>query len=317
MMKARLTFLGTGTSLGVPIVGCDCRTCSSTDPRDKRLRASAFVEYGGLKILIDVGPDYRTQMLSAGLCSMDAILFTHDHKDHTGGFDDLRAINYVGRQVAEIWCEDIVLQSLKKAYSYIFADDKYPGVSEVSIHLIDENPFIVYPLDRSRRLEWERNTGYRYLLPSGELVPVGNPLDKAERADDPLFEGNCRGIHGNGVEIIPIRGIHGQLPVLGFRFGNIAYITDMSAIPEKEYEKLKNLDHVTINTVSYRHHHSHFSLDEALEVAARIGAGHTWLTHLSHSFPPHEEFSKELKSLCKERRIPSVVLPAYDGLILE
>lgn len=315
-MKARLQFLGTGTSLGVPIVGCDCERCKSGDPKDKRLRASAYVEYGGLRILIDVGPDYRAQMLSAGLCTVDAILLTHDHKDHTGGLDDLRAINYIGRQLAEIWCEQRVLDSLKEAYGYVFMEEKYPGAPEVAVHLIDGEPFIVYPQDRSRLLEWERNTGYRFRLSSGEMVPVGNPLDEAERADDAGFRGDSRGIRGNGVEIIPIRGMHDRLPVLGFRFGNIAYITDMNYIPDEEFAKLEGLEHVTLNTVGYRPHHSHFSLDEALLMADRIGARHTWLTHLSHTFPKHNDFCQLLKALCKERGIRSEVQPAYDGLVI-
>lgn len=119
------------------------------------------------------------------------------------------------------------------------------------------------------------------------------------------------------MEIIPIRGLHDRLPVLGFRFGDIAYITDMSFIPESEFEKLKGLRHVTLNTVGYKKHHSHFSLDEALSLADRIGAEHTWLTHLSHSFPRHVQFSKDLEDLCRRRHIHSIVSPAYDGLTIE
>ena len=103
-MNARLTFLGTGTSQGIPIIGCQCDRCQSTDPRDKRLRAAAFVEYGGLQILIDAGPDFRMQMLRAGIRHLDAILLTHNHKDHTGGLDDVRSLNYIDRRAVEIWC---------------------------------------------------------------------------------------------------------------------------------------------------------------------------------------------------------------------
>lgn len=317
MSRTRLTFLGSGTSLGVPIVGCTCPKCTSPDPRDKRLRASAYVEYEGLRILVDVGPDYRSQMLSHGLCGMDAILLTHDHKDHTGGFDDLRAMNYVGRQVAEIYCEPYVLESLKEAFSYAFMDEKYPGVPEVSVHLVGNEPFVVYPIDRDKVLDWVHNEGYRYRLPSGELLPVGNPLERAETVSDPSFSGKSRGVRGNGAEIIPIRGLHDRLPVLGFRFGKIAYLTDMSSIPESEFEKLRGLEHVTLNTVSYTPHHSHFSLNEALDVAGRIGARHTWLTHLSHSFPRHEEFCEELRRLCISRGLSTDVQPAFDGLTIE
>lgn len=317
MEKARLRFLGTGTSQGVPIIGCGCSKCTSPDPHDKRFRSSAYVEYGGLQILVDAGPDFRSQMLAAGVRHLDAILLTHNHKDHTGGLDDVRALNYIDRRAAEIFCEEHVLETLKEEYSYAFADPKYPGSPEWHIHLVDETPFIVYPDRDDKELTWIHDLGYRYLLPDGTLEPTGTPLDLAERADDPSFQGSCRGKGGDGVEIIPIRGLHGQMPVLGYRFGNIAYITDMSTLEECEFEKLRGLDHVTLNTVGYKKHHSHFSLDEALEIADRIGAGHTWLTHLSHAFPRYEDFCLELRDLCRSRHIRSDVQPAYDGLVIE
>ncbi len=316
-MKARLTFLGTGTSQGVPIIGCRCPKCSSTDPKDKRFRASALVEYGGLSILVDAGPDFRSQMLAAGVRHLDAILLTHHHKDHTGGLDDVRALNYIDRRVVEIYSENLVLEALRREYSYAFNEDKYPGAPEWHVHLINEKPFLIYPDKGPKELVWIHDVGYRYRLSDGSMVHTGNPLDEAETADDPDFGGQVHGNRGDGVEIIPVRGFHDQMPVLGFRFGNIAYITDMNSIPESEFAKLKGLDHVTLNTVGYKKHHSHFSLDEALEIADRIGAGHTWLTHLSHTFSVHEEFCMDLDRLCRERKIRSVVRPAYDGLTIE
>ena len=305
MSKARLTFLGTGTSQGLPIIGCRCEKCCSTDPKDKRFRASALVEYEGLTILIDAGPDFRSQMLAAGVRHLDAILLTHNHKDHTGGLDDVRALNYIDRRVVEIYCENRVLESLRKEYSYAFNEDKYPGAPEWHVHLIDDTPFVIRPDKEEKELIWVHDVGYRYKTADGSLVSTGNPLDTTEKTDDPELG------------IVPIRGYHDKMPVLGFRFGNIAYITDMSSIPDSEFEKLKGLDHVTLNTVGYNRHHSHFSLDEALQIADRIGAGHTWLTHLSHTFPRHEEFCNELDRMCRERNIRSIVRPAYDGLTLE
>ena len=252
---SKLTFLGTGTSQGVPMIGCNCNVCKSTDSRDKRLRASVYVEYEGLKILVDAGPDFREQMLREGIVSVDAILLTHNHKDHTGGLDDIRAFNYREKKATQIYCEKYVEDSLRMEYSYAFAEKKYPGAPEWEVHIIDSNPFTI-----------------------------------------------------NGVEIIPIRGRHYKLPVLGYRFGNIAYCTDMNHIPEEEFEKLKGLDHFIINTVRRGHHISHFALEGALEVAARVGAKHTWLTHLSHQLPVHKELAAEL---------PEGVLPAYDGLSIE
>lgn len=316
-MNTRLTFLGTGTSLGVPIVGCKCSKCTSTDSRDKRFRTSACVEYGGLRILIDAGPDFRSQMLRAGLSNVDAIFLTHNHKDHTGGLDDVRALNYIGRQAVSIWCEEAVSESLKQSYGYIFSETKYPGAPEVNIHIIDDQPFIMYPSHPNRVLEWVHDIGYRYRLPDGSLISTGEAEVTAEKAEDKDFRGLCRGIDGNGIEIIPIRGLHDKMPVLGFRFGQIAYITDMSHIPESEFVKLHDLKQLTLNTVGYKPHHSHFSLDEALSLAGKIEAENTWLTHLSHTFPCHAEFEEELAALTKKRGIRSRVRPAYDGLTIE
>ena len=251
-MENRLRFLGTGTSQGVPMIGCSCEVCKSTDPRDNRLRASIFVEYEGLKILVDAGPDFRQQLLREGIGSVDAILLTHNHKDHTGGLDDIRAFNYFDKKATDIYCEKYVEDSLRQEYSYAFAEIKYPGAPEWNVHNIDENPFCI-----------------------------------------------------NGVKIIPIRGKHYKLPVLGYRFGNVAYCTDMNHIADEEFEKLKGLEHFIINCVRRGRHISHFSLEGALEVAKRVGARHTWLTHLSHQLPKYEDLLKEL---------PDGVEPAYDGL---
>lgn len=253
--QAKLTFLGTGTSQGVPMIGCSCDVCRSNDPRDNRLRSSALVEYEGLTILIDAGPDFRQQMLRAGVSHLDAILLTHNHKDHTGGLDDIRAFNYLEKQATHIYCEKYVEDSLRMEYSYAFAETKYPGAPEWEVHEIDDKPFSI-----------------------------------------------------NGVEIIPIRGRHYRLPVLGFRFGNIAYCTDMNHIPVEEFSKLQGLDHFIINTVRYGSHISHFALEEAVEVARKVGAKHSWLTHLSHQLPCYSKLEAEL---------PPGILPAYDGLILE
>lgn len=250
----KLTFLGTGTSQGIPMIGCGCEVCSSIDPRDKRLRASALVEHGGVRILIDAGPDFRQQMLSAGISGVDAILLTHNHKDHTGGLDDIRAFNYHSRKPVHIYCEKYVEDSLKMEFSYAFAENKYPGAPDWETHIIDDTPFTI-----------------------------------------------------NGVEIIPIRGRHFRLPVLGYRIGNIAYCTDMNHIPQEEFAKLQGLEHFVINCVRRGHHISHFSLEEAIETAQKVGARHSWLTHLSHQLPRQEVLEKEL---------PAGISPAYDGLVI-
>ena len=286
----RLTFLGTGTSQGVPIIGCQCPRCKSADPKDKRLRASALIQHDGLTILIDAGPDFRAQMLAADVRHLDAILLTHAHKDHTGGLDDVRSFNYIDKSAVQIYCEAPVLKSLRNDYAYAFEEHKYPGAPEWQVHLIDQRPFRVEASAHNGTLEWVHDKGYFYRLPDGSLVPPDNAVSEAPH-DAP--------------NVIPIRGFHDRLPVLGFRIGNIAYITDFSSLPESEFAKLEGLEHLTLNTVGYKPHHSHFSLEEALALAERIGAKHTWLTHLSHTFPVHEQFCREL---------PPSVQPAWDGL---
>ena len=312
MSEVRLTFLGTGTSQGIPIIGCQCPVCRSADPRDKRLRAVAYVEHEGFKVLIDAGPDFRMQMLAAGIRHLDAILLTHKHKDHTGGLDDVRSFNYIDRKAVEIYCEPEVLRALRNDYSYAFAEHKYPGAPEWHVHLIDEKPFRITSLEHSGDLEWVHDKGYFYRQPDGSLIPSDNAVVPVLPAVPGADSGTADGVRY--LNVIPIRGYHDQMPVLGFRFGKIAYITDMSSLPESELAKLEGLEHVSLNTVGYYPHHSHFSLDQALELAGRIGAKHTWLTHLSHAFPSHGVFCEELHRLCAERGIASDVQPAYDGL---
>lgn len=282
-MKAKLTFLGTGTSQGVPMIGCGCDVCRSMDQRDKRLRASVLVEYEGLRILVDAGPDFRQQMLRAGVSHLDAILLTHNHKDHTGGLDDIRAFNYLEKRATKIYCEKYVEDALRMEYSYAFAEKKYPGAPEWHVHNIDENPFMIHAGGPYEVLVWEHGKGY---------------IRSVAGSNDPI----------KSVEIIPIRGMHYKLPVLGFRFGNIAYCTDMNYIPEEEFEKLQGLDHFIINCVKYGKHVSHYSIEEAVEIAKKVGARQTWLTHLSHQLPPHATLAASL---------PPHIQPAHDGLVLD
>ena len=283
MEKAKLTFLGTGTSQGVPMIGCGCNVCRSTDSRDKRLRASVLVEFKGLKILVDAGPDFRQQMLREDISHVDAILLTHNHKDHTGGLDDIRAFNYLERRATEIYCEKHVEDSLRLEYAYAFAEKKYPGVPEWHVNNICDQPFTISCGGPHEVLTWEPGKGY---------------IHTVEGAEDPVIS----------AEIIPVRGMHYKLPVLGYRFGNIAYCTDMNHIPESEFAKLEGLDHFIINCVKSGKHISHFSIEEAVEIARKVGAKNSWITHLSHQLPCHQELL---------RTLPQGILPAYDGLVLE
>lgn len=282
--KARLTFLGTGTSSGIPMLGCKCDVCHSKDPKDKRLRASALVEYGGLSILIDCGPDFRAQAIRAGITHLDGILLTHNHMDHVGGLDDTRALNLCESHPVNIYCEKYVEDSLRRSYAYAFAEPRYQGAPEWKMHTIDNRPFKVYSNAGDEVLKWEKGFGYHHL-------PAEN-------------------VEVKSVEVIPIQGWHlkeKQISVLGYRFGNIAYLTDMNLIEDEEFEKLKGLDAVTINCVKPGPHHSHFSLQECLDFFGRVNARTSYITHLSHLLPCHEEF---------ERMLPENVHPAYDGLTI-
>ena len=251
-MANKIEFLGTGTSQGVPMIGCNCEVCRSDDFRDKRLRTSAYIEYEGLRLVIDAGPDFRQQMLRSGIKELDAVLLTHMHKDHTGGLDDVRAYNYFMHKGFPIYAEVCVQESLKREYAYAFGDHRYPGVPDFILHAIDEHPFNI-----------------------------------------------------NGVEIIPVRAIHYRLPVLGFRFGRLGYLTDANSISEESIEKFKGVDVFVISCIRREKHISHFSLDEALEVCRKVGAAHSFLTHISHQLEKYED-------LCKV--LPEGVEPAYDGL---
>ncbi|HIW10439.1 MAG TPA: MBL fold metallo-hydrolase [Candidatus Rikenella faecigallinarum] len=254
MSETELTFLGTGTSQGVPIIGCHCPVCDSTDPHDKRLRSSVLIEQNGVRLVIDSGPDFRYQMLREGIDRIDAILYTHGHMDHVGGMDDVRAFNYVMGRAIDLYCEPRVERTLRRIFDYAFAEQRYPGVPEVVLHPIasDELPFTVH-----------------------------------------------------GVEVMPIRGMHYKLPVLGYRVGNIAYLTDMNAIEERELEKIRGVEVLVINALRRDPHLSHFTLDQALDIIAKTRPKRAYLTHISHQMGLYED-------LC--RVLPEGVFPAYDGL---
>ena len=284
--KAKLTFLGTGTSSGIPMIACDCEVCRSADPRDKRLRAAALVEYGGLTVAIDAGPDFRAQMLRAGVHHLDAILLTHNHKDHTAGLDDIRAFNLAERHPVNIYCEAYVEDTLRREFGYAFAEQKYPGAPEWHVHRIDgTRPFTVHSNANEEVLSWERGFGYHHLPPQSDADAT--------------------------IEVVPIQGWHHRekkLSVLGYRFGNIAYLTDIKILDsEAEFDKLKGVEYVTLGCVKIGDHHSHPSLQETLDFFARVGAKESYITHLSHQLPCHEEFAAML---------PEHVHPAFDGLVI-
>lgn len=248
----KIIFLGTGTSQGIPLIACPCAVCASDDPRDKRLRCSALIQIGGKNILIDSGPDFRQQMLRENVKRLDAILFTHGHKDHTAGLDDVRAFNYVQQRPMDIYAEERVQSVLRREFSYIFAEEKYPGVPELILHTIDETPFNI-----------------------------------------------------DQITVIPIRAMHLNLPVLGFRIGRLAYLTDANQINETEKEKLHGLDCFVVNGLRLKPHISHFTLYEALTLIDELKPKQAYITHISDQLGFHHKIQATL---------PPNVFLAYDGL---
>ncbi len=250
----KITLLGTGTSLGVPIIGCDCPVCHSKDPRDNRLRSSALVEWQDRVFLIDAGPDFRQQMLRTSIRNIDAILLTHEHKDHVSGLDDIRALNFLHRKPIDIYAEKRVQDAIRKDFAYVFSVIQYPGIPQMNLH------------------------------------PVS-----------PGF------IEINGLEIIAIRALHYKLPILGFRFGDLTYISDTNYIPREEMPKIYGTRVLVINALRWEAHLSHHSIPEAIKIIQEIKPERAYLTHISHQAGKYEDLIKEL---------PEGVEPGYDGLVI-
>ena len=250
----KVTFLGTGTSQGIPVIACDCHVCTSDDPKDDRLRVSVHIQTDDKSIVIDTGPDFRQQMLRSGVRELDAILFTHEHKDHVAGLDDVRAFNFRTRTNMPLYATERVQKALKREFYYAFEEEKYPGVPDLELHTINKDPFYV----------------------------------------------------GNN-EVIPIAVMHYKLPVLGFRIGDFAYITDANYISPEEKRKLSGLKVLVLNALRREPHVSHFTLDEAVQLAQELKAEETYFTHISHLMGTHAETEKDL---------PDGIHIAYDGLAL-
>lgn len=245
----KITILGSGTSTGVPEIGCTCPVCTSSDPRDHRLRASALIETDDTRILIDCGPDFRTQVLGLPFKKIDGVLITHEHYDHVGGLDDLRPFCRFGE--VPIYAEPHTAERLRTRMPYCFVDHSYPGVPNIPLQEIEENrTFLI-----------------------------------------------------NYIPVTPLRVMHGRLPILGYRIGNIGYITDMLTMPDVSYEQLRQLDVLVVNALRIAPHPTHQNLAEALDTARRIGAKETYFIHMSHhiglqaevetQLPPHVYFASD------------------------
>jgi phosphoribosyl 1,2-cyclic phosphate phosphodiesterase len=268
----KVTLLGTGTSYGVPMIGCDCPVCRSTDPRDRRMRTSILIELPEAEqvqgprvsspvasavryVLIDTSSDLRAQALAFGVRRLDAILFTHSHADHVLGLDDVRRFNKLQRQAIPCYADARTSDDLRRTFSYIFDDDTPRGGG----------------------------------IPQIILNHIGGPFSLG------------------GMDIVPVPIMHGHRPILGFRIGPFAYLTDCSAIPDTSWPLLDGVRTLVLDALRERPHSTHFSVPEAVAAAARIGAERTYFTHISHDLS-HAETNA---------RLPPGVELAYDGLVLE
>lgn len=257
-MEGRFTFLGTGTSMGVPTLGCRCAVCTSANPHDKRLRPSVMLRWRDCDrervVVIDTGPDFREQALRVQLTHVDAVFYTHSHADHIFGMDDLRPLSFAAFRNAgpiPMYASEETTAVLKRVYDYTFAPNAtYATRAKVEIVSLSERTQV------------------------------------------------------HGVEFVRVPVLHGEMEVSGFRFGNAAYLTDVSTIPEESFALLKGLDTLVLPALRHKPHPSHATLQQAIAWAERIGARQTWLTHIAHELG-HEETN---------RMLPPRIGMGYDGL---
>lgn len=248
----QLTFLGTGTSGGVPSVGCHCDVCSSTDPRDKRLRSSALLETETTRVLIDCGPDFRQQILPFPFVPFDAVLLTHIHYDHVSGIDDIRPFCVFGP--VNIYADKHTADALKVTMPYCFGEHLYPGVPLLALHEMKKH----------------------------EAFQVGD------------------------ISIMPFEVMHGKMPIMAFRIGPLAYITDMKTISQEDMAYLEGVDTLVVNALRReKEHHSHQLLGDAISLAQKVGARRTYIIHMTHQMGLHSVISDSL---------PKGIELAYDGL---
>lgn len=255
MSSVRVTVLGSGTSHGVPMIGCDCPVCRSDDPRDKRTRTSIHVEMAGQAILVDTSPELRVQCLSQGITRVDAVLFTHHHADHVTGLDDLRRFNYLMGKPLNCYAAAETINVLKLMFNYAFV----------------EMP------------------DYVSSKPDLNLVEISGPIEVGDAV------------------VTPIPLMHGEMPVLGFRFGDFGYCTDCSFIPEASYELLEGVEVLILDGLRHRPHATHFNLEQAVKAAERIKARNTYFTHIAH----------ELGHRDTNTALPAGMALAYDGQTIQ
>ena len=250
--SVKITVLGSGTSVGVPTIGCYCEVCTSPDPRDNRLRPSILLTYGGRNVLIDTTPDFRLQALRARIDHLDAILFTHAHADHIMGLDDVRPFNFRQRSDIPIFASADTMNNIRRVFRYIFdTGAQQSSVPHLECHEIDGQPFDLF-----------------------------------------------------GLRITPVTVMHGMNPVLGFRFGNSAYLTDHSDIPDQACDQLRGLDVLFLDALRYKPHPTHSTVARSVETVAKLTPQRAFFTHICHDLQ-HER---------AEAALPPNIRLAYDGL---
>jgi phosphoribosyl 1,2-cyclic phosphate phosphodiesterase len=250
-MDLKITVLGSGTSSGVPTIGCSCAVCRSADPRDNRLRPSILVRHGGRNIVIDTTPDFREQALRARMEHLDAVVYTHAHADHILGLDDIRPFNYRQRAHIPLFASASTFAVIRRIFDYAFDEREHSStVPKLEVNLITEAPFDVL-----------------------------------------------------GLQFEPIPVLHGKATVFGFRFGNVAYLTDHSEIPESSMQKLRGLDVLFLDALRHKPHPTHSTVSDSIVTAQRLKAKRTFFTHICHDLPHGET----------EASLPTDIFLAYDG----
>jgi phosphoribosyl 1,2-cyclic phosphate phosphodiesterase len=284
----RVTFLGTGTSHGVPAIGCDCPVCTSPDPRNHRARCAIIVRQASRTVLIDTPPELRQQAIRFHVPRLDAVLFTHSHADHIFGLDDIRRFNDLQQRDMPCYGSHATLEDIRRAFQYVFVETQAGGGKpRLLLNEIEPGPFTI-------------------TRPDGEAssLPASGPPTPSDqwRAWVPWAGG---GVQPITVEAIPI--LHGRLPVYAYRFGRFAYVTDVSEIPLESRERLRGLDTLVLGALRQDPHPTHFSIGQALEVVAELRPRRAFFTHLAHN----------VEHRTTEVGFPPGVRLAYDGLVLD
>jgi phosphoribosyl 1,2-cyclic phosphate phosphodiesterase len=251
----RITFLGTGTSQGVPVIACNCEVCRNGNKKDKRLRSSVMIEIEGKVIIIDAGPDFRYQLLREKVEKLDGILITHYHKDHIGGMDDVRSFNWLTKKPVDIYATLESQKVIRNDFFYAFEENAYPGTPSFNLHTVNRHKFNV-----------------------------------------------------KGIEVEPLEALHFKMPVLGFRIGDFAYLTDTNYLPVNTLKKLIGCKIIVLSALRKEKHVSHFNLEEATRILEFLRPEKAYLTHISHLMGLHEDTN---------RLLPEFIDLAYDQLSFE